>query len=642
MTPVRLQCPACSKVVKISEEVASQYPVVRCAQCQGLVTVASSRLPDNVPARADKESRSEKSRRKRKNTSAVPVKLIVGVVVGLLVMAGVGTGVYFLITSMTAPTPEKFVKKTISVLERMVAAVEGMKTAGDVPGGIKKLVQCRDELVEYAKTMPKEPPTPEDAKLMSEYLPRMVELQNKLRSAFLNLTHNQEVARALAEENKKYPGGLQALLANTSSSYDGTSTSNRPDINPLNGMSIPHFPNMMPPTGTSGSTASNVKLSPEEIKQQDFEHLILTKRGQVQMIPDVLNNVRDASDGNHALFVVENMIKSLKENEAKLQPFTEQNFKAKSRFAIEAERDIEKAVREISVQVARIERLENIGTLPKNLTKQLESVGLYQPGTITADASVASNNTPPKEQPKEESNPFQPSAPAKGATPGSSAPAGENPFEPVKGGSMASKPATRPIVPSESNPAIDGILSKLTSSEFFRKQEGIREANAARVDEARRKEVLDALFTLFEDTELHTRVDLLKAYKKWAGSQEDRERLGQVAESLLKETWTKKDALRYFGEGKIITASKEVARLLRDQFDRKEAAESLIAMGSEAEKAVMPYVTDLEAQVRHMAIEVLARIGTRECLPELKKVQNDRQVGLAARQAIALINKRGQ
>jgi HEAT repeat protein len=89
-----------------------------------------------------------------------------------------------------------------------------------------------------------------------------------------------------------------------------------------------------------------------------------------------------------------------------------------------------------------------------------------------------------------------------------------------------------------------------------------------------------------------------------------------------------------------VAAASELANLLKDTFEKTEAARALISMGPEAEKAVMPFVTYLESQVRQIAVEILARIGTKECIPELQKIQNDRQVGLAARQAIQLIRKR--
>jgi hypothetical protein len=640
MAVVRLQCPACAAVVKISEIVASQHPVVRCAQCQGLVNVATTRMPD---AKADPvEPRVSKPKRKKKAASQFPVKAVVGGVVGLLVFVGVGIGIYFLITSLSGPpTPEKFMQKTVATLEKMVTIVEGMKTVDDVPAAVQKLVKSRDELLEFAKMMPKDvKPTEDDMKKMMEYLPKLMDLQNRIKTAMMK---NPEVALALAREGGQLAGGMNSLFSGAQNPFAAMQGGGNPGgNNPFNpgmmgGNGRPNFPSSPPPSG--GNTNSS-PLSAEEKQQQDFEHMLVTRRSQAGMIPGALGDIRDSSDGDHAFFVIENLVKSLKENDDKLQALRRQNVRAKSQFARDAEEEIEKTIREIGVHMARIEKLNNIGNLPSRLIRQLDSVGLYR-----RDTTTASNNDPPANGntgTKDDTNPFQPTTPASGgnkSTADNTKP-GENPFEPVKGGNME-KPAGGNASNDPNNSLYDSAIGKLTSTEHFKKQEGIREANSLKTSDARRKEVLDALFGLFEDADVHNKADLLKAYKKWAASQEDKERLGQVAESLLKDTWTKKDALKYFGEAKIISTSKEVARLLRDNFERKEAAEALITMGSEAEKAVIPHLTDLEPQVRHMCIEVLARIGTKECLPELRKLQSDRQVGLAARQAIGIINKRG-
>ncbi|MFT3880664.1 MAG: HEAT repeat domain-containing protein [Gemmatales bacterium] len=210
---------------------------------------------------------------------------------------------------------------------------------------------------------------------------------------------------------------------------------------------------------------------------------------------------------------------------------------------------------------------------------------------------------------------------------------GGNPFESV--------PSSGKSTPSAGKGGVmDPIIAKLSSNEHFKKQEGLKEAQSAKVDEGSRAAVLEALLKLCSDSDIHQKVELLKAYKKWATTQEDKEKLGEHAEVFIKDHWAKKDALRYFGENKVISASKEVAYLLKDNFDRKDAAETLIAMGSDAEKAVIPHLTDLEPQVRQMAIEVLARIGTPACIPDLQKLKSDRFVGRAASQAITLINGR--
>jgi len=195
-------------------------------------------------------------------------------------------------------------------------------------------------------------------------------------------------------------------------------------------------------------------------------------------------------------------------------------------------------------------------------------------------------------------------------------------------------------MPARGSASLDDTLSKMTGTDWVKKRDALSELQTIKIEEERRKEVLDALFNLFDDKDIHNKTDVLKVYKKWASTQEQKERLGTIAESLLADHWTKKDILRFYADNKVSSASNEVARKLKDVFDRKEAAECLIAIGSEAEPAVIPYLGDLDNPVRHMAIEVLARIGTKNCLPELQRLQNDRFVGLAARQAIKIINSR--
>lgn len=195
-------------------------------------------------------------------------------------------------------------------------------------------------------------------------------------------------------------------------------------------------------------------------------------------------------------------------------------------------------------------------------------------------------------------------------------------------------------MPARGASSLDDTIGKLTSTDGHNRRVGFMEIQSAKVEEERRKEVLDALFGLFDDREVINKSDILKVYRKWAATQEQKERLGTIAEVMLKEHFIKKEMLRYYGDNKISSASKEVARLLKEVFDRKEAAECLIAIGSDAEPAVIPYLNDLDNQVRHMAIEVLARIGTKNCLPDLQRLQNDRFVGLAARQAVKIISAR--
>lgn len=235
------------------------------------------------------------------------------------------------------------------------------------------------------------------------------------------------------------------------------------------------------------------------------------------------------------------------------------------------------------------------------------------------ETQVAGNQAKPDDNPFKD---MKPKESAKGVP--------ENPF----------KPASPPE--QNTSPEIDNLLDQLKSKEFSKRIDGVKEITSMPVVESRKKAVLDALLIVLEDNEIHQKQDVFKACRKWATTEEDRELIGQHAETLLKDHWCKKDALRYFGDNQVVSASKEVARLLKDNFERKEAAECLITMGNVAQKAVMPHLTDLEPQVRYITIDILARIGDKDAIPELQKVQNDRLVGTAARQAIKVILSRNK
>jgi predicted Zn finger-like uncharacterized protein len=82
---VRLQCPACSAIVRISAETAAAYAVVRCAQCKGLVNTAATHIPK--PARP---------RRLRRNLTTTPDPALIAVLVVVAVVLIAGVTLYIL------------------------------------------------------------------------------------------------------------------------------------------------------------------------------------------------------------------------------------------------------------------------------------------------------------------------------------------------------------------------------------------------------------------------------------------------------------------------------------------------------------------------------------------------------------------
>lgn len=596
MPLVRLQCPACESIVKISEEIAAQHPLVRCAKCQGLVTVAASRVIEPVASADEGDESSYKPRKKKKKSKGdtAPVGMIVGIVVGLLVLAGAGVSVYLLITHIGGSPLEKSFKKAIALMEQMADAVDSIQTPQDVPkafdqmnGAFAELKQMEDE----NRLLGVHPEAVETQRLSGKYTPEFFKLAGRIEAAMMKLRANPAIAQALKENLTKL-GPALSELAQLGGGLSIPGAHKQLDF----GNNLPQDNlNRNPANQGSGSSTSNALL-------QQLENALISKNIQAKFIPEILEKIRDTETADLAMFQLDAVLKSLAENESTIRRLEREQGKPTTAAALQTLREIEKTKDELAVHLTRIEKLPDLRSVHEKIVKKLSEVGL-----ASETASTASNQSPGKE--------------------------GSNPVEPAGNGGKTMPASGR-------SSSLEATLAKLTSTDHFKKQEGIREAQVAKFEEASKAAVLEALLTLSVDSDVHQKSEVLKAYKKWAMTQEDKERLGEHAESLLKDPFVKKDALRYFGENKIISSSKEVALLLKDNFDRKDAAEALIAMGSGAESSVIPHLTDLEPQVRQLAIEVLARIGTPVCVPELQKLKADRFVGRAASQAITLINSR--
>jgi len=595
MPLVRLRCPACESIVKVNEEIAAQHPLVRCAKCQGLVTVATSRVIEPVASLDDEEDSGYKPRKKKKKSKGdtAPVGMIVGIVVGLLVLAGAGVSVYLLITHIGGSPLEKSFKKAIALMEQMADAVDSIQTPQDVPKAFDQMNGAFAELKqmeEQNRLSGIHPEAAETQRLSEKYTPEFFKLAGRIEAAMMKLRANPAIAQALKENLAKL-GPALSELAQLGGGLSIPGARKQPDFGNNLGQ---NNPNRNPPNQGSGSSTSNALL-------QQLETALISKNIQAKFIPEILEKIRDMETADLAMFQLDAVLKSLAENESTIRRLEREQGKPTTPAAQQTLREIDKTRDELAVHLTRIEKLPDLGSVHAKIVKKLSEVGLASETT-----STAANSSPGKES--------------------------ANPFEPAGNGGK-----TKPAAGSSS---LSSTLAKLTSTDHFKKQEGIREAQVAKFEEASKAAVLEALLTLSVDSDVHQKSEVLKAYKKWAMTQEDKERLGEHAESLLKDPFVKKDALRYFGENKIISASKEVALLLKDNFDRKDAAEALIAMGSGAESSVIPHLTDLEPQVRQMAIEVLARIGTATSIPELQKLKADRFVGRAASQAITLINSR--
>lgn len=600
MTVVRLRCPQCSAVVKIGEDVAARYPMVRCAQCQGLVNVASDRMPTATTSATPRK----KTPRRRSSVNRIPVGMIVGILTGLVLLASLGVGIYLLIDQMGGSGPERNMKKGIALMEKMVETLEGVKEPGDVAPAIDKLRALQKEAKEYSdknKTLLSELDEATKARLLEDYLPQIMKLQNRLSMAFGKMMSNPSLAKMLPRES----GLLQTFFGMAGDLKLADQPHATANVIPQPGMD-----NEMKRSPTS---TNNSAPDADEIARKDLEFLLITRTNRAKMIPDLLNNIHNSESAEPVLKVLSSLIDELQDNHLKITKIEEEKvLRPDNATTRKAQNELRKITSDIEAQLQRLSKLEGMQRTVQQIKRMLGHAKLM----VYYETPVAGN------QESSTDNPFKEAKPAKSDP--------ENPF----------KPASPPE--QNTSPEIDNLLDQLKGKDFFKKMDVVKEIASIRVVETQKKAVLDALLNVLEDNEIHQKHEVFKACRKWATTEEDRELIGQHAETLLKDHWCKKDALRYFADNQVVSASKEVARLLKDHFERKEAAECLITMGNAAQKAVMPHLTDLEPQVRYITIEILARIGDKDAIPELQKVQNDRLVGTAAKQAIKVILSRNK
>jgi serine/threonine protein kinase/HEAT repeat protein len=119
------------------------------------------------------------------------------------------------------------------------------------------------------------------------------------------------------------------------------------------------------------------------------------------------------------------------------------------------------------------------------------------------------------------------------------------------------------------------------------------------------------------------------------------------ADFLLEQLSSTDDWLRQFATDLLVQfkeprAAKPLAELLPDTRKTHAAGRSLIALGSIAEPAVMPYLSHNDPNARKRAAEVLGEIGTSASLPALQKVAKDSNffAKVAAERAITAIKAR--
>jgi predicted Zn finger-like uncharacterized protein len=156
--------------------------------------------------------------------------------------------------------------------------------------------------------------------------------------------------------------------------------------------------------------------------------------------------------------------------------------------------------------------------------------------------------------------------------------------------------------------------------------------------EASRKAVTAALETLLSDTDHDVRVAGMKAMRKWA-SKDNVPALLQVLKDDEFTPWAgemRKLAMQTLGELRDERGVVPVAARLLNFFEREEAARALIAMGPMVEKTVLTGLSNQDAAVRKLVCLILAEVGTKASLSQLKRARNDPDQNVAAAALLAV------
>jgi HEAT repeat protein len=165
-----------------------------------------------------------------------------------------------------------------------------------------------------------------------------------------------------------------------------------------------------------------------------------------------------------------------------------------------------------------------------------------------------------------------------------------------------------------------------------------RLARSIPVDD-RREDVVTELLTLLKERDDFVRAAAAKALKTWGTSKNVPTFIDLLKDNSI---FARFAALEALGELKDAKGAEAVAQQLPDFRVRMQAAASLKAMGSVAEKAVATLLKDKEWSVRLEACKVLGAIGTGESVAALKAAQDDsnRLVASEAEKAIKEIGGR--
>jgi HEAT repeat protein len=163
--------------------------------------------------------------------------------------------------------------------------------------------------------------------------------------------------------------------------------------------------------------------------------------------------------------------------------------------------------------------------------------------------------------------------------------------------------------------SLDDLLEGLRAPEKQPRKRALELLMRTPVDPDRREEIAKAIAPILRDPDVFTRKDAAKTLAFWGG----KECTPAMIEALrINDHFFKDELLDAFAVIRDPAAADAVASCLPD--NRQHAATALIAIGSEAEAAVMKCLTHADVFVRTEACKVLKVIGTRKCVPALQGV----------------------
>lgn len=196
---------------------------------------------------------------------------------------------------------------------------------------------------------------------------------------------------------------------------------------------------------------------------------------------------------------------------------------------------------------------------------------------------------------------------------------------------------------------LDGALADLRGNDANRQIAAARWLARGPVDKARRAEVAKALEPLLDDRNAGVRVAGMRAMEVWAGAENVPAilRLLDSNPTGFEGDECRKRAIDTLVKLKDARGGPAVARNFKNPFEREWTRRSLIALGPDAEDAVLPYLEDPDWGVRVEACHTLKQIGTRKSLPALqaaldgtKKMYGGYRDVAAAKEAIDAIQAR--